>query len=174
MIHLPAQIYYQYQHKEHDCRCSVQIAVDKHYRLIHGCTSKTQFRPGRFTEIQRRAFYFLLVLAFGFQLCDSAVSTLPLGHARHNAGIFQTVFVQVALQVWVKIAQFTAVKNIVRTDLIALLVLRVFDNGHETKMQMWLAALVIMDDGLHDIFIAIAICQEIVCCVEKVIVALWV
>lgn len=51
MIHLPTQIYYQYQHKEHDCRCSVQIAVDKHYRLIHGCTSKTQFRPGRFTEI---------------------------------------------------------------------------------------------------------------------------
>ena len=90
MIHLPAQIYYQYQHKEHDCRCSVQIAVDKHYRLIHGCTSKTQFRPGRFTEIQRRAFYFLLVFlfAFRFKLRDSAVSTLPLGHARHNAGIF--------------------------------------------------------------------------------------
>ena len=82
------------------------------------------------------------------------------------------MFVQVALQVWVKIAQFTAVKNIVRTDFIALLVLRVFDNRHETKMQMRLASLVIMDDGLHDIFLAIAICQKIVCCAEKVIVAL--
>ena len=71
-----------------------------------------------------------------------------------------------------KIAQFAAVKNIVRTDFIALLVLRVFDNGHETKMQMRLAALVIMDNGLHNIFLTITICQKIVCCVEKVIVAL--
>ena len=76
--------------KEHYCCRSVQIAVDKHYRLIHGCTSKVKFRPGRFTEIQRGAFYFLLVFlfAFRFELRDSAVSTLPLGHARHNAGIF--------------------------------------------------------------------------------------
>ncbi len=39
-------------------------------------------------------------------------------------------------------------------------------------MQMRLASLVIMDDGLHDIFLAIAICQKIVCCAEKVVVVL--
>ena len=73
-------------------------------------------------------------------------------------GIFQTVFIQIALQVRMKIAQFATVKNIVRTDFITLLVLRVLDNRHETKMQMRLAALVIMDDSLHDIFLTIAIC----------------
>ena len=57
-----------------------------------------------------------------------------------------------------KIAQFAAVKHIVRTDFIALLVLRVFHNRDETEMQMRLAALVIMDDSLHDIFLTIAIC----------------
>ena len=61
-----------------------------------------------------------------FSCCDSAIAALPLGHAGHNASIFQTVLAQVALQVWMKIAQFAAVKNIVRTDFVALLVLRVF------------------------------------------------
>ena len=114
----------------------------------------------------------IFLFAFDFQLRDSAVAPLPLCYAGHNVGIFQTVFIQIALQVRMKIAQFATVKNIVRTDFITLLVLRVFDNRHETKMQMRLAALVIMDDGLHDIFLAIAICQKIVCCAEKVIITL--
>ena len=71
--------------------------------------------------------------------------------------IFQTVLAQIALQVRMKIAQFAAVKNIVRTDFVALFVLRVFLNRDKTEMQMRLAALVIMDDGLHDIFLAITI-----------------
>ena len=118
IIHLPAQIYYQYQHKEHDCRCAVQIAVDKHYSLIHGCTSKVKFRPGRFTEIQRRAFHFLLILllTFCFKLRDSAVAALPLRYTCHNTGIFQTMFIKILLQIGMKIAQFTAVKNIIRAN----------------------------------------------------------
>ena len=95
-----------------------------------------KLQPGRLAKIQRRLFYFLPVVlfAFGFKLRDSAVAALPLGYACHNAGIFQTVFVQVALQVWVKIAQFTAVKNIVRTDFIALLVLQIFLDRDKTEM----------------------------------------
>ena len=112
-----------------------------------------------FSKIQCETFLILLIFlfSFGFQLCDSAVSALPLGYAGHNMSIFQTVLVQIALQVRVKIAQFAAVKHIVCTDFVALFVLRVFLNRDKTEMQMRLAALVIMDDGLHDIFLAITI-----------------
>ena len=56
-----------------------------------------------------------------------------------------------------EITQFAAVENIICTDFVALFVLRVFLNRDKTEMQMRLAALVIVDDGLHDIFLAITI-----------------
>ena len=89
-------------------------------------------------------------------------------------GIFQTMFIKILLQIGMKITQFAAVKDIVGTDFVALFVLQIFLDRNKTEMQMRLAALVIMDDGLHDIFLAIAIFQEIVCCVEKVAIVLWV
>lgn len=85
--------------------------------------------------------------------------------------IFQTMFVQIALQVRMKITQFAAVKNIVRTDFVTLLVLQIFLDRNKAKVQMRLASLVIMDDGLHDIFFPIAICHEIVCGTEKIVIA---
>ena len=75
---------------------------------------------------------------------------------------FQTVFVQIALQVRMKITQFAAVKDIVGRDFVALFVLQIFLDRNKTEMQMRLAALVIMDDGLHDIFLSIAAYHEIV------------
>ena len=133
---------------------------------------KSLFNFG-FSKIQCGTLYFLLVflLALGFQLRDSAVAALPLCHASHNMGIFQTVLVQIALQVRVKIAQFAAVKNIISTDFAALFVLQIFLDRNKAEMQMRLAALVIMDDGLYDIFFPIAICHEIVCGTEKIVIA---
>ena len=106
---------------------------------------KSLFNFG-FSKIQCGTLYFLLVflLALGFQLRDSAVAALPLCHASHNMGIFQTVLVQIALQVRVKIAQFAAVKNIISTDFAALFVLQIFLDRNKAEMQMRLAALVIM------------------------------
>ncbi len=48
-------------------------------------------------------------------------------------GIFQTVLVQIALQVRVKIAQFAAVKHIISTDFAALFVLQIFLDRNKQK-----------------------------------------
>ena len=117
---------------------------------------KSLFHFG-FSKIQCGTLYFLLIflLTLGFQFGNRAVSALTFGYACHNVSIFQTVFVQVALQVRV-------VKNIVRTDFVTLFVLQIFLDRNKAEVQMWLTALVIMDDGLHDIFLSIAACHEIV------------
>ena len=70
-----------------------------------------------------------------------------------------------------KISEFTAIKHIVRTNFIALLMLMVLHNRDKTKMQMRLSSLVIMNYGLHDIFSAIPIFHKIVCRLKKFVIS---
>ncbi len=63
------------------------------------------------TEVKFLALDFLLIflLALGLEFCDGSISTLCAGHARHNTGILQAVFIQVPLQIRVEIAKLSAV-----------------------------------------------------------------
>ena len=72
-----------------------------------------------------------------------------------------------------KIAQFTAVKNLICTHFEALIVLWAVCHGNEIKMQMWLPTLIIVDSGLYDIFFTVTIFEKIIYSDEKIFLPLY-
>ena len=83
------------------------------------------------------------------------------------------MLIEISLQVRMKIPELSTVKDIVRTDFISLLMLAILHDRNEAKMEMRLSSLVIVNNGLHNVFRSITIFQKIICNCEKVIVSFW-